>query len=292
MGEAVRAILAANVEARSMRFGVGLVKLMGRSSGFIAAQASIASGEVDVCLLPEVAFDVERVMSYIYGRLRRRGFCTVVIAEGAAQDKMRAELAAAGNTLPDNTDASGNPVLLDAGKWLQAKIKAAAATHGAPLAPGVAEHGHLFGDNNGKNGKPVFAGHVCPDIKYISPAYMIRSVPANTVDKVRVVPSMRPSARADSASVQVFCRMLSHSAVHGAFAAYSGFTAGLCSQHYVRARVMDIAACLRDDASALFITLLQVILPAHEVVRSTRRLDPRGRSYRMMRAAIAQPEFA
>lgn len=267
VGEAVRAILAANVEARSMRFGVGLVKLMGRSSGFIAAQASIASGEVDVCLLPEVAFDVERVMSYIYGRLRRRGFCTVVIAEGAAQDKMRAELAAAGNTLPDNTDASGNPVLLDAGKWLQAKIKAAAATHGAPLAPGVAEHGHLFGDNNGKNGKLVFAGRVCPDIKYISPAYMIRSVPANTVDKVRVVPSMRPFARADSASVQVFCRMLSHSAVHGAFAAYSGFTAGLCSQHYV-------------------------ILPAHEVVRSTRRLDPRGRSYRMMRAAIAQPEFA
>jgi 6-phosphofructokinase 1 len=77
---------------------------------------------------------------------------------------------------------------------------------------------------------------------------MIRSVPANTVDKV-------------------FCRMLSHSAVHGAFAGYSGFTAGLCSQHYV-------------------------LLPAADVVRSTRRLDPRGRLYRMMRAAIGQPEFA
>ena len=236
VGEAVRAILAANVEARSMRHGVGLVKLMGRSSGFIAAQASIASGEVDVCLLPEVAFDLERVMAYIYARLRRRGFCTVVIAEGAAQDKMRAELAAAGTALPAETDPSGNPVLLDAGKWLQAKIKAAAATHGASL-PAGAEVQHTDSGGSSKNGRVAYLGPVVPDVKYISPAYMIRSVQANTVDKV-------------------FCRMLGHSAVHGAFAGYSAFTAGLCSQHYV-------------------------ILPAAEVVRYTRRLDPRGRSYRM-----------
>ena len=79
-------------------------------------------------------------------------------------------------------------------------------------------------------------------------AAVIRSVPAGTVDKV-------------------YCRMLSHSAVHGAFAGYSGFTAGLCSQHYV-------------------------YLPSSEVVRSTRRMEPRGRLYRMMRAALGQPEFA
>jgi len=42
--EAQRALLAAKVEASSARRGVGLVKLMGRQSGFIAMQASMASG--------------------------------------------------------------------------------------------------------------------------------------------------------------------------------------------------------------------------------------------------------
>ncbi len=229
VGEAVRAVLAANVEARSAHHGVGLVKLMGRSSGFIAAQASVASGDVDVCLVPEAPFQLERVIEYIYAKLRSRGHCTVVVAEGAAQEVMRAEMAALGAALPAETDASGNPVLLDVGRWLKGKIKAAGGKHS------------VHPDDDG-------AEPVTPDIKYIEPAYQIRSVPAGTVDKV-------------------YCRMLSHSAVHGAFAGYSGFTAGLASQHYV-------------------------YLPAAEVVRSTRRLDPRGRLYRMMRAALQQPDFS
>ena len=52
--EAQRALLAAKVEASSAFKGIGLVKLMGRQSGFIAMQASMASGVVDVCLIPEV----------------------------------------------------------------------------------------------------------------------------------------------------------------------------------------------------------------------------------------------
>lgn len=42
--EAQRALLAAKIEASSARHGIGLVKLMGRQSGFIAMQASMASG--------------------------------------------------------------------------------------------------------------------------------------------------------------------------------------------------------------------------------------------------------
>ena len=42
--EAQHALLAAKVEARSGYKGLGLVKLMGRHSGFIAMQASMASG--------------------------------------------------------------------------------------------------------------------------------------------------------------------------------------------------------------------------------------------------------
>ena len=54
MEEAQRAIRAAAIEAKSGYKGVGIVKLMGRQSGFIATYASIASGEVDICLIPEV----------------------------------------------------------------------------------------------------------------------------------------------------------------------------------------------------------------------------------------------
>lgn len=42
-------------QAHSAYHGIGLVKLMGRSSGFIAMQASLSSGQVDVCLIPEVS---------------------------------------------------------------------------------------------------------------------------------------------------------------------------------------------------------------------------------------------
>lgn len=52
--EAQRAINSAYIEAHSAYHGIGLVKLMGRSSGFIAMQASLASGQVDICLIPEV----------------------------------------------------------------------------------------------------------------------------------------------------------------------------------------------------------------------------------------------
>ena len=216
--EAQRAIMAASVEARSAHFGVGLVKLMGRSSGFLAAQASVGAGVVDVCLLPEVAFELPQVLAYVFDVLQRQGHAVIVVAEGAAQDTMRAELQAAGLVVPDEHDPSGNPLLLDVGNWLRNKLKAASLERGMPI-----------------------------DLKYLSPAYMIRSVVADSGDSV-------------------YCRMLGHSAVHGAFAGYSGITAGVCSKHYV-------------------------LLPSHEVVRTTRRLDPRGRLYRMMRAALGQPDF-
>jgi 6-phosphofructokinase 1 len=52
----VQFINAANVEAEAAEFGVGIVKLMGRYCGYIAVASSLASRDVNICLIPEVHF--------------------------------------------------------------------------------------------------------------------------------------------------------------------------------------------------------------------------------------------
>jgi 6-phosphofructokinase 1 len=148
--EAVKAINAAYVEASSALRGVGLVKLMGRQSGFIALQSSLASGEVDVCLIPELDFDLHGkggLLSHIERTVAHKGYCVVVVAEGALQDKcpQRAE-----------KDASGNPILEDVGRYLRNEIL------------------EYFSEDTRKK----------IDLKYIDPTYMIRATETNTSDKI------------------------------------------------------------------------------------------------------------
>lgn len=86
--EAQRAINAAYVEASSAFNGVGIVKLMGRQSGYISMYATIASGQVDAVLIPEVPFQLEGeygVLEFMHKRLKKNGIAVVVIAEGAGQ---------------------------------------------------------------------------------------------------------------------------------------------------------------------------------------------------------------
>ncbi|MBQ1429426.1 MAG: 6-phosphofructokinase, partial [Kiritimatiellae bacterium] len=59
VAEAANVIRSAHVEAKGTAGGIGLVKLMGRDSGFIAAYASIANPVVNFCLVPEMAFALE-----------------------------------------------------------------------------------------------------------------------------------------------------------------------------------------------------------------------------------------
>ena len=149
--EGVKAINAAYVEASSAFRGVGLVKLMGRQSGFIAMNSSLASGEVDVCLIPETKFDLEGeagLLSHIERTLEQKGHCVVVVAEGAYQDEI---------SNISEKDASGNPVLEDVGRYLRDEIK------------------RYFSSDKGR--KSV-------DLKYIDPTYMIRAVETNTSDKI------------------------------------------------------------------------------------------------------------
>jgi 6-phosphofructokinase 1 len=142
--EAQKAIKAAAVEAKSALNGVGVVKLMGRQSGFIALHASLANGEVDVCLIPEVDFAMEGssgVVQHIKSLLEKQGHAIVVVAEGAGQEYV---------TGADGTDAGGNPILGDIGPWFVKRLKA----------------------------------EMSCDVKYIDPTYMLRGIKANAHDSI------------------------------------------------------------------------------------------------------------
>jgi len=138
--EARRANYAANIEAEAARNGIGLVKLMGRDSGFITAFSVLANSFVNFCLIPEVPFSLERFLPELQRRLERRHHALIVVAEGAGQDLMAAT---------GERDASGNVKYGDIGIFLRDAIKAHFKKVGIDIT-----------------------------LKYIDPSYMIRSVPA------------------------------------------------------------------------------------------------------------------
>ena len=149
---AVEVIRSAHVEATGARNGIGLVKLMGRHSGFVACQAAVASTDVDLVLIPEVpaVLEGERgVYRYLERVLDQKGHAVVVVAEGAAQELIADELAA------ERSDKSGNAKLKDVGVFLRDRITAHFQHRGRDVT-----------------------------LKYIDPSYAIRSVPASPSDSV------------------------------------------------------------------------------------------------------------
>lgn len=145
---AVSSIKTAHVEAKGYQNCVGLVKLMGRQSGFIAANASIASQDVNFCLIPEVPFDLEGengFLKHLLERINRKSHAVVVVAEGVAEQFCN----------QSGKDESGNQKLGDIGPFLKNKI---------------VEYFKL-------NNTPV-------TIKYIDPSYMIRSSCAIPSDSI------------------------------------------------------------------------------------------------------------
>ena len=148
--EATNSIRSAHVEAKASPNGVGLVKLMGRHSGFIACYASLAEPDANYVLIPEVPFLLDGpggFLAHLAARVRDRGHAVIVVAEGAGQDLVPAEEA--------GLDASGNKKLHDIGIFLRKRITDHFATEGLEL-----------------------------NLKYIDPSYAIRSVEANPFDSV------------------------------------------------------------------------------------------------------------
>jgi 6-phosphofructokinase 1 len=60
-----------------------VLEVMGRYAGWIALHSAVAGG-ADVCLIPEIPYDINSVVDKIYSRFHRgRGYAIIVIAEGA-----------------------------------------------------------------------------------------------------------------------------------------------------------------------------------------------------------------
>ena len=100
--KATQAVNSIHMEAHSQINGIGLVKLMGRESGFIATATALASHEANFCLIPEVPFDLDGpngLLAHIEDRLNERHHAVIVVAEGAGQELL---------TSTNQTDASGN----------------------------------------------------------------------------------------------------------------------------------------------------------------------------------------
>ncbi len=149
VASAVPAVRGAHVEAKSAYNGIGLVKVMGRESGFIAAHTSLAQSDVNFCLIPENPFDLDGkngLLAHLRKRMLDRGHAVILVAEGAGTDLIPPT---------GERDAGGNLLYQDIGTFLKQKIKDYFKEEGIPVS-----------------------------VKYIDPSYIIRSTPANSYDSI------------------------------------------------------------------------------------------------------------
>ena len=151
VAEAAPVIRSAHIEAKGAHNGIGLVKLMGRDSGFIAAYAAMANPVVNFCLVPETDFMIDGPTGLLAAIERRfasgKDHAVIVVAEGAGQ-----------KFFDENSekDASGNVLKKDIGRHLRDRISQHFSSKGVDFS-----------------------------VKYFDPSYTIRSVPARGTDAIR-----------------------------------------------------------------------------------------------------------
>lgn len=149
VSKAVQSVTSAHVEADGAINGVGLVKVMGRESGFIAAHTALASNDVNFCLIPEIDFDIDGeagLLAALKRRLISRKHAVIVVAEGAGQKYLK-DL--------DQVDASGNKKLADIGPFIRDRIAEFFKKEGMEI-----------------------------NLRYIDPSYTIRSAPSDPNDSL------------------------------------------------------------------------------------------------------------
>lgn len=176
--KATEAIRCAHTEALGAPNGIGMVKLMGRESGFIAAQATLALKEVNFVLIPESAFDLHGnngLLANLEKRLKDRGHAVIVVAEGAGQELFERK----------GADPSGNIILGDISSILKEKIHS------------------YFKEKD-----------ISITLKFIDPSYIIRSIPANSNDRV-------------------YCGFLGQHAVHAAMSGKTGMLVSMLQDRFI-----------------------------------------------------------
>jgi len=147
VAEARKVIDCALIEADDAFQGVGIVKLMGREAGFVAMYATMASNDVDICLIPEAPFSIDKLCKAIGDKIDEKGHCLIVIAEGAGSEHFEG--------VDLGTDPSGNKRLPDVGLWLKDTAKTWWKEKGRQI-----------------------------EVRLIDPSYQVRSVPAIASDAI------------------------------------------------------------------------------------------------------------
>ncbi len=145
----------AHIEAKGTPNGIGLVRVMGRTSGFIASYTALANRNVNYCFIPELPLKLKGkggFLEVLKERLERKEHAVIVVAEGSGQDLMRS----ADNV--NQKDTSGNIILKDIGDYLKSEIE-----------------------------KYFNSIDMEANLKYIDPSYIIRSIPANAMDSLYCV---------------------------------------------------------------------------------------------------------
>jgi len=192
---ATQSIRGAHKEAEGYPNGIGLIKLMGRHAGFIAATATLAQQDVNFVLIPEVDFNLEGpngLLTTLENRLSSRGHAVIVAAEGAGQKFFEWE--------KSEKDDSGNIKLKDIGLFLKEKIADYFEEKGIKIS-----------------------------LKYIDPSYIIRSLPANSSDRV-------------------YCSFLGRDAVHAAMAGKTKILISRWNEQFVHVPMSASAGkCKRVD---------------------------------------------
>ena len=153
--KAVESVTSAHAEAYGANFGVVIIKLMGRDSGFIAANTTLACPDVNFALIPEVPFNIKGengLLACLHRSFAKKAkvgahpHAVIVVAEGAGQYLM-------GND-GEEKDPSGNVRYKEIGKFLKEKII------------------------------DYFTGIYPVSVRLIEPSYLIRSLPANPHDSI------------------------------------------------------------------------------------------------------------
>ncbi|MEW5297906.1 MAG: hypothetical protein WDW36_001084 [Sanguina aurantia] len=259
--ESQRSLLAAKVVASSCLNGLSIVTLSGRNSGFLVMQASLASGVVDVCLVPEVPFSLEKLKHHIKAVLDRQGHAVVCVADGAGQALMarmaaQAEAAAAagrevetGWAGPGGDSLRGDSLRGDApggaGQGAQGG-DSSGVDRGESRLHGTVDKGAA----HGQRGLGLFLEHhlsrtLTPHTFHIDPTVSICTVQSDSRD-------------------HIYSKNLASSAVDAAFAGFTGVAVSTINTRYA-------------------------LTPIPVITQAARTIDPRGKAWNRLRTAIGQP---